>query len=138
MENLIMNRDLTLSQVPSVRVTQLDPGAFHDGSILEPRKGTWSEIWAFALTFNGYTYFGESEKGGGWGGRRLGDFNDSVHREFKETGQLPRLQLGMLRGCLFYEQRRVKWNMQMTERYPEERAEYLDALLGAIRQDLSS
>jgi hypothetical protein len=45
----------------------------------------------------------------------------------------------MLRACLFFEQRKwCKWNAGEVDRCPPEIATYLQALLGAIRNDISS
>lgn len=59
-------------------------------------------LWEFALTFDGYKYFGEDEDVI----ERLGKFAKSVERAYRKGGGIPALgEIGMLRACLFFEQR---------------------------------
>ena len=54
----------------------------------------WSRIAIFALTFNGYDYLG----------KRCGAVASGARRRFERDGRLPR-ELGVLRACLFFEER---------------------------------
>lgn len=92
----------------------------------------WQSLWEFALTFDGYRYFGDDEGAP----ERLGRFADSVRAAHRQDGQLPRLDLAQLRACLFYEQRR--WCKHSTETHcPPDVALYLEAVLRAIRAHIT-
>ncbi len=120
----ILTKDLLAPNVPSVRPDQL----YGNDHQAQPQP-----LWTFALTFDGYKYFGGDEDAG----ERLGSFARSVERSYLGTGQLPRVgEIGMLRACLFFEQRQwCKWgkvDMQMERKD----ALYLAALTDAIRERL--
>jgi hypothetical protein len=54
----------------------------------------------------------------------------------RNTGELPKLDLALLRACLFYEQRRwCKHSMEYS--CPPEAALHLESLLNGIRAALS-
>jgi hypothetical protein len=91
-------------------------------------------LWEFALTFDGYKYFGGDDDVVG----RLGQFAQSVERAYAKDGRLPALgEIGMLRACLFYEQRNwCKWGKEMAEMTRED-VRYFVALAEAIRARLS-
>lgn len=76
-------------------------------------------VTAFALSFDGYAYWGE----------RCSDRAEQAVRTFRETGLVPD-DLSAARACLFYEQGRLRW----TEGAPnEEWTAWAQALLDAIR-----
>jgi hypothetical protein len=133
---LIPNASLQQEQVPSYYLGGLDPVGFNCG-VVDPQLGgntkEWKDLWTFALTFDGYGYFG----GDDGALERLGRFAESVEESFLATGQLPSLDLAMLRACLFVQQRHwLKWGGVMTRSCPPESVKYLDALLRAIRSQL--
>lgn len=107
-----------------------------DPSALGPRdvRAQLSPFWEFALTFDGYKYFGGDDDVID----RLGQFAASVERAFAASGQIPALgEIGMLRACLFYEQRNwCKWGKVMAEMTLDD-AQYLIALADAIRRRLN-
>jgi hypothetical protein len=129
---LIPNSALTPAQVPDYTVTMLDPNGFNETGAGDSAK-EWLEIWTFALTFNGYSYFGDDSNVVS----RLGDFVRSIEQSFSDNGQLPISDLAMLRACLFFQQRMwCKWGGVMTPRCPPRTAAFLDALLRGIRGSL--
>lgn len=129
---LIRNADLRISDVPDAHVPGLDPVGFTEAPHGGASGVEWATIWDFALTFDGYAYFGGDEGAL----PRLQDFAHSVSEVFRKDGQLPAIDLALLRACLFFEQR--LWCKQSMERScPPELASYLDALLRAIREDIS-
>jgi hypothetical protein len=70
-----------------------------------PRKipaqnATWSQVSKFALSFNGYEELGDE----------CGDIANSVSAEWDAMGTLP-TDIRVLRGCLFFEQRRTRMGM---------------------------
>lgn len=118
---MIPTKRLRASEIPHVDPSSLDYG--------RPTTPQLQELWTFALSFDGYRYFGVAD-----GFDRLGDFAASVEREFQQTGTLPRLgEIGMYRACLFLEQRMwCKWDKSDSE--PTRRdVEYLRQLAEAIR-----
>jgi hypothetical protein len=126
---LIENRHLSLPDIPTVDVRSLREGGW-DGGEGEAAKD-WANVWTFALTFDGYRYFGGDTEVTA----RVGDFSESVRKSYFEHEQLPALDLALLRTCLFYEQRR--WcKSSMTPPQPRDR-EYLAALLRAIRAQIA-
>lgn len=133
---LIPNSSLLPEQVPGYYLESLDPVGFNSG-VIDPDLGAnteeWNELWTFALTFDGYQYFGQDDGAL----ERLGNFAASVERSFQGNGQLPSIDLAMLRACLFVQQRHwLKWAGVMTRSCPPETVKYLDALLRAIRIQL--
>lgn len=129
---LIRNADLRLSDVPDPYVPGLDPAGFTEAPHSGRSGADWAEIWDFALSFDGYTYFGGDE-----GAQpRLQDFAESVSDAFRKDGRLPAIDLALLRACLFFEQR-LWCKHSMEQSCPPELASYLDALLRAIRDDIS-
>lgn len=65
--------------------------------MLPKPEADWSAIGNFALTFNGYEYWGSFEA--------CGDKANAAKEVYKQTGELPQ-SLTLLRTCLFFEQRR--------------------------------
>jgi len=127
---LIPNLALTHRDIPSCSPSILDPVGYNtmDG----PDYGVWDSIWRFALTFDGYSYFG----GDPAAPERLFAFNSSI-KDAQRAGSLPDLDLAQLRACLFVEQRAAcKWSGTDTT-CPRDTARYLDALLTAIRRDIT-
>jgi hypothetical protein len=98
MNREIPNRDLTVADIP-------------------PISADFTEIGPFALTFNGYNYWGSFNRCAEIANRRKHD------------------TLTELRTCLFFEQRR--WHH--FDRFPDEKAmEYLKGLIEAIREKVAS
>src|SRR3954447_5395661 len=128
--DLIPNRKLTLAHVPAYDVTILDPQNFNGGWTRGRSDEEWVGLWRFALTFDGYGDFG----GDATAGERLAEFDRSVEDAFRRDGVLPRLDLRMLRACLFIQQRRWCKGDVETQRCPPESGAYLQALLAAIRR----
>lgn len=127
---LIPNRTLTDRDIPSCSPSNLDPEGYNtiDGS----DSDQWGTVWRFALTFDGYDYFG----GDPAAPERLFAFNSSI-RDAQRAGSLPSIDLAQLRACLFVEQRAAcKWS-GMDTTCSRETARYLDALLAAIRRDVT-
>jgi len=94
----IPTRELRASEVPLVEPDQVDRTTSIGGQL--------GDLWTFALSFDGYAYFGGTDPAHD----RLVQFAQSVSKEFRETGVLPKLgEIGMYRACLFAEQRRWAW-----------------------------
>jgi hypothetical protein len=86
-----------------------------------PNAG-WYDIGRFALSFNGYDWWGSFEK--------CAEVANLAARAYHESGALPESLTG-LRTCLFFEQRR--WHHFGFD--PDEPAMgYIAALLEGIRQ----
>jgi hypothetical protein len=101
----ITNDDLTASDVPA------------------PDAG-WQEIGRFALSFNGYEWWGSFQK--------CAEVANLAVKTYRESGVLPE-SLTDLRTCLFFEQRR--WRHFGFD--PDEEAmRYISALLEAIRESV--
>ena len=64
------------------------------------KDATWSRVSKFALSFNGYEELGDE----------CADIANSVSAEWDATGRLP-TDIRVLRGCLFFEQRRTRMGM---------------------------
>ena len=64
------------------------------------QNATWSQVSKFALSFNGYEELGED----------CGDIANATSAEWDATGRLP-TDIRVLRGCLFFEQRRTRMGM---------------------------
>ncbi len=107
MSNEIANADLTRFDVPS-------SGA------------AWAEIGKFALSFNGYEYWGSFEKCAEIANR----WRDAYHSE----SSLPD-SLAELRTCLFFEQRR--WRHFGLDP-DEEGTNYIHAIVERIRERVRS
>jgi hypothetical protein len=122
---LIPTKSLARSQVPAV-----DPSAI---DYREDVREQLSALWAFALSFDGYKYFGGDDDAPS----RLGQFAESVERAYLAYDSLPALaEIGMLRACLFYEQRNwCKWGKVMSP-MRESDVRYFAALADAIRARL--
>jgi hypothetical protein len=87
-----------------------------------PPDADWHAIGRFALSFNGYEWWGSFAKCA-----EVGNRGADV---FRESGTLPH-SLTELRTCLFFEQRR--WRHFGLD--PDEPASrYIGALVGAIRE----
>lgn len=84
-----------------------------------PADADWSEVAAFALTFDGYAALGKA----------CGDLANDVRRRWDSASELPG-NLSHLRGSLFFEQRRFRHFG--SEPTGADRA-YIAALLDAIR-----
>lgn len=81
----------------------------------------WGVIDRFALSFDGYTYWGSFDK--------CGEIANGALEGWKDNGTLPD-SLSQLRTCLFFEQRR--W--RHFDRHPDSSTmAYIRALLDAIR-----
>lgn len=120
-EAYIANRDLRRSDVPELRqeVAQRP--------YVSP---AWDEVWTFALSFRGYVFFGDDEGAL----TRLSEFDRSVREAFDRDGGLPKLDLALLRACLFWEQRAwCKGVSDPGDKMDAQSVEYIRALLGAIR-----
>lgn len=129
MPRLIPNASLLPTNVPAFSVRDLDPEGFNEGGGTSGPQ--WAELWDFALTFDGYRYFG----GDDGAALRLDAFATSVSTAFRQDQILPAIDLALLRACLFYEQR--SWCKHSLEtRCAPELADYLDALLNAIRRSI--
>lgn len=126
MSELIATQRLRASHVPAIDAEGVDYG----GDV----RAQLAALWDFALTFDGYRYFG----GGDNVIVRLGQFADSVQRAYAKDGRVPALaEIGMLRACLFYEQRNwCKWGKEMSEMTRAD-VRYFVALAEAIRARLS-
>jgi len=81
----------------------------------------WVEIWQFALTFDGYTLWGDSDL--------CGTLANRWSKAYERDAALPST-LAELRTCLFFEQRR--WHHFDRDPHAAARG-YIDALLEAIR-----
>ena len=64
------------------------------------RDACWSQVSKFALSFNGYDELGDE----------CADIANSVSAEWDAMGRLP-TDIRVLRGCLFFEQRRTRMGM---------------------------
>ncbi len=84
-----------------------------------------NEIFAFALTFSGYTYWGSFE--------RCAEIANSWLERFHQSGELPDT-IEELRTCLFFEQQR--WRHYGESPDASARA-YLSALLEKLREKVS-
>ncbi len=135
---LISNASLLPDHVPRWSPTNLDPVGFNSGLVddeLGENTAEWLDIWTFALTFDGYRYFGGDDSAP----ERLSSFASSIETTFGQTSKLPRIDLAFLRACLFAQQRHwLKWGGVMTRECPERTAEYLEVLLVAIRNEIST
>ena len=78
----------------------------------------------FALTYNGFIRFGDQWK--------LADVANGVVNDYYKDGSLPD-DLSVLRGCLFFEQRRFDHLKGDPDDKPETR-EYIVAILAKIRE----
>ena len=82
---------------------------------------TWSEVWPFALTFDGYAWSEE-----------CGETANRIQQDYVELGALREdLALPELRASLFFEQRR--WR-HFGETPDDNAMAYVYSLLEAIRQ----
>lgn len=135
---LIANASLLPVHVPRWSPTRLDPVGFNAGVVddkLGDSTAEWLEIWTFALTFDGYRYFGGDDSAP----ERLSQFASSIETSFERNSELPRIDLAFLRACLFTQQRHwLKWGGVMTRECPPNTAEYLEALLNATRNEIST
>jgi hypothetical protein len=126
MPNTIATKHLRAAHVPRIEPRSLDYNT-------DVRKQL-APLWNFALTFDGYAYFGGDDDVIG----RLGPFADSVQQAWAKNGQIPALgEIGMLRACLFYEQRNwCKCGKEGAPVTPND-ASYFAALTEAIRAGLT-
>jgi hypothetical protein len=93
------------------------------GSLPGPGFDQWQSFDDFALSFDGYDYYQD----------KPGDcttIGEKHLRRYMETGRLPH-SLTLLRTCLFWEQRKLHWDMYGPT--PETK-QYICALLEAIRE----
>ena len=85
-----------------------------------PVDAPWSDVWPFALTFDGYAWSEE-----------CGEIANGIQQECRERGGFREdLTLDELRACLFFEQR--SWR-HFGEEPHEDAMVYIHALLEAIR-----
>jgi hypothetical protein len=124
----IANRDLRAADVPPPSVESLDLRGYSDGGTT---PDGWGQLWTFALSFRGYEYFGGDDLAPG----RLTSFDESVKEAYRADGKLPKLDLALLRACLFIEQR--KWCKAGWGPMDPDSARYLSALLRAISSAIS-
>jgi hypothetical protein len=81
---LIPNSALTSGQIPDVELRVLDGEAWlGDGAHGE----RWERLWVFALTFDGWSYFG----GDDYVIARLGAFDESIRSAYDTNGELPQV-----------------------------------------------
>ena len=127
---LIQTKHLREADVPHIDAESPETPA--DVTFGDKPHATFREVWAFARTFDAYRYFAVDDVHG-----RLGEFARSVKEEYLITGRVPRLgEIGMLRACLFYEERRwCTWNDDHPGMTSDD-VRYLSALVGAIRSRL--
>jgi hypothetical protein len=111
--------------VPDIHVEALDPDFGEGRSVSE-----WARVWSFALSYDGYAYFGGDSDAGG----RLTAFARSVREAYDRDGRLPKLDLRLLRATLFIEQR--LWCKSNRPTVDERSARYLSILLREIRSHL--
>jgi hypothetical protein len=123
-------KPIPTKRLRSADIPRIDPAAIDYERPVTPQL---HDLWTFALTFDGYRYFGVTD---GFG--RLGDFAASVEQEHRRTGRVPRLgEIGMYRGCLFFEQRMwCKWDKSDGDPSRED-VIYLRDLAEAIRSRVS-
>ena len=89
-----------------------------------PEGAPWfMEGAEFALTYNGYDRHGEEAK-------KIGQ---KVYNAYNNTGNLPE-DINILRCCLFFEQRRIRWNEPGDLLARTEYRNYVEALLRQIRE----
>lgn len=101
-----------MREIPNAELKEAD---------LPPPDADWSTIGRFALTFNGYAYWGSFEK--------CGDVANRWAEAWRKRRHLPH-SLTDLRTCLFFEQR--CWHHY--GRSPDEESmRYVHALVEAIR-----
>ncbi len=81
----------------------------------------WKDIQEFALSFNGYEYWGSF--------KRCADLANKVAKEYEQTRRL-NCSLTELRTCLFFEQRRLR---HFGYGPGEESMRYIHALIKEIR-----
>ena len=126
---LVPNSALTHGQIPDIDVRVLDGDAWlGDG----PHGERWARLWVFALTFDGFRYFGGDDDAVVG---RLGAFDESIRSAYDTDGELPKIDLALLRACLFYEQRLL---CKHTHIPPDDRRKaYLHSLLEGIRASLT-
>lgn len=82
----------------------------------------WMTFTKFALTFDGYSQYGNPDG--------CGELANRVLQEYRADGRLPN-NLAELRACVFFEQRR--WR-HFGEEPDDETWSYLNDLLGKIRE----
>ena len=124
-QRYIANRDLRVDHVPDIYLEALDPD-FGEGRSVDD----WDRVWSFALTYDGYAYFGGDDAAG----ERLTVFAQSVRDAYDRDGEVPKLDLRLLRATLFIEQR--IWCKSSGPPIDERSARYLTALLRQIRSHL--
>src|SRR5262245_15936047 len=89
---LIATQRLRAADVPSIDADGIDYG--------RDVRQQLARLWDFALTFDGYRYFGGDEDVIG----RLGQFAESMQGAYVRDGRVSAVgEIGMLRACLFYE-----------------------------------
>ena len=88
---------------------------------LPPQNAKWEAINEFALTFNGYEYWGSFDK--------CADVANQSYKIYVTKGRLPD-SVNALRSCLFFEQRR--WR-HFGECPDEETMAYIHQIIESIR-----
>jgi hypothetical protein len=90
-----------------------------------PVDAPWSDVWPFALTFDGYAWSEE-----------CGEIANGIQNEHRERGGFREdLTLDELRACLFFEQR--AWR-HFGEEPDDDGMEYIRALVTAIRSHVTA
>jgi hypothetical protein len=103
------------TEIPNARLTAQD---------VPESAEALEAVTRFALSFDGYAYWGE----------RCGERANAAAAAFQESGSVPG-DLAELRACLFYEQARLQW----TEELPDPGwTGWVQALLDAIRAGASA
>jgi hypothetical protein len=97
--------------------------------IIPPPGSDWyPDLLAFALTFDGYSAYGED----------LGDMFHRNWRGFIENGELPE-SLTELRATLFFLQRFIRWNEDSRPGGPsDQEMRFAHAMVEAIRKHVAS
>ena len=111
-------------EVELVMIEEITNDAFKEGDIPKP-NAHWDELCKFALSFNGYNY---------WGFEKCSEIANRYSDAFRDDQTLPE-SLTELRTCLFFEQRR--WHHCGFD--PDEEAlKYIHALVGGISKKIMS
>jgi hypothetical protein len=96
--------------------------------LLPPPNAPWGLLIHFAGSFDGYR---ELKEDPALGGRDPMEFGNDCYELFQASGSLPP-SLGWLRGVLFVESRRAKFDEDMGE--DPNRMRYIHALVEGIRE----
>ena len=104
----IANKDLNVQDIPQI-------------------NADWDDIGCFALSFNGYDYWGSSKK--------CSDIANKYRTIYNEEEGVFPSTLTELRTCLFFEQRRFRFTEGASiEKY----LDYMRKIIEAIRKKVAS